>query len=196
MFFKIRVASDINEEYLITYKIKDGQTLEDIADDIYGDSGLWWIIALVNDNKDVYFDLPLDPNSVQTIANAKAKTVSGKITTGGTTLIIASGLAGVYGDDYFNGSTFQHLTGTNALQEITITDYEGQTGLFTFASASQINANDTYIIEDAPLDIALFSEYYDLLEEYNQARRDIVVLRADYITQFLSDVTKEVADNT
>jgi hypothetical protein len=196
LFFKVRVASDINEEYLITYKIRDGQTLEDIAEDIYGDAGLWWVIALVNDIEDVYFDLPLDPNSVQTIANAKAKTVSGKVTTGGTTSIIVGGIAGTYGDDHFNGSTFQHLTGTNATQDLIVTDYDGQTALFTFASASQINANDTFIIEDAPLNISLFTEYYDLLEDYNEARRDIVVLRPDYIPQFLSDVTKEVANNT
>jgi hypothetical protein len=196
LFFKITIGTTINEEFLIVYKINDGQTLEDIAEEVYGDSALWWVIAIINNIQDVYYDLPLDPNSVQTIANAKAKTVTGKITTGGTTSIIDNSLVELYGDDYFNGATFQHLTGTNATQELTITDYNGQTGTFTFASSSQININDTYIIEDAPLDLTLFSEYYDLLETYNEARRDIVVLRADYIAQFLSDVTKEVSDNS
>lgn len=196
LFFKIQVASTINSEYLIAYRIKDGQSLEDIANEVYGDTALWWVIALINNIADVFFDLPLSSTVLQTIAIAKGKTVNGTITSGGTTSIINSNIANTYTDDYFNLATFQHLTGTNAMQELTITDYDGQTGTFVFASASQINVGDTYIIEDAPLDNSLFAEYYDLLEIHNENRRSINVLRPDYIPQFLSDVAQEVSANT
>jgi hypothetical protein len=267
LFFKIQVTSDINNEYLINYEIQDGQTLEDISFDVYGDPKFWWIIALVNDIQDVIYDLPLDDSTVTKIATAKAKTVKGKITTAGTFSIVDSSLAGSYNDDYFNGNTFQHLTGTNATQTLTISDYTGATGEFkirqklilddasaftvggditgdgvsgndgvgvvysitdndvyvtvtsgTFVETNDVdNANpysaseatissytpslliskgDTWIIEDATLDTALFSSYYDLLETYNSNRRTIKVLRQDYLKKFMADVTKEVSDNT
>jgi hypothetical protein len=67
-------------------------------------------------------------------------------TTGGTTttLVDTTNLQGNYQDDYFNDYVIRHLTGTNAPQTLTITDYDDSTGTLTFATALAINAGDTY----------------------------------------------------
>ena len=65
----------------------------------------------------------------------------------------------------------------------------------TISLVGTINVGDEYKILNAPLDLALFTVYYDLLETYNNDRRDIKVIRPDYMKQFLADVTKEVSDN-
>ena len=48
-----------NESYLDQYDIKDGETPEIIAEKIYGDPGLHWIILMINEIIDPRFDWPL-----------------------------------------------------------------------------------------------------------------------------------------
>jgi hypothetical protein len=48
-----------NSSYFDEYDIKDGDTPEILADKIYGDSGLHWIILLINEIVDPRFDWPL-----------------------------------------------------------------------------------------------------------------------------------------
>jgi hypothetical protein len=67
-------------------------------------------------------------------------------TTGGstTTLIDTTNLQYNFKDDYWNGYVIEHLTGTNAPQTLTVTDYDDSTGTLTFSTANAINAGDTY----------------------------------------------------
>lgn len=57
------------------YRIKDGDRIEDLADKLYGDSGLHWIIMLMNQISDPLYEWPL--NTVEL-----ALYVSGKYGTG------------------------------------------------------------------------------------------------------------------
>jgi hypothetical protein len=70
-------------------------------------------------------------------------------TTGGstTTLIDTTNLKNKYKDDYWNLYTIKHLTGTNAPQTLTVTDYDDSTGTLTFSTANAINAGDTYRLQ-------------------------------------------------
>lgn len=73
---KYYFLNDINPEYLSTYDISDGESLESICVDQYKDPSLWWLIAILNDIEDIIFDLPLTEEILQTIARDLATTDS------------------------------------------------------------------------------------------------------------------------
>ena len=68
LFYKYHLATAIEEKYLQVYKITDGETLEDISNELYGDPEHFWTIIIVNDMLDPIFDLPLPEESIQEIA--------------------------------------------------------------------------------------------------------------------------------
>ena len=82
-------------------------------------------------------------------------------TTGGstTTLTDATNLLAKYKDDYFIDYTINHLTGTNAPQTLTVTDYDDSAGTLTFASANAIGVGDTYRLSSTLADNAGVLEY-------------------------------------
>jgi hypothetical protein len=59
-------TSDVknNESYYITHKIQDGESPIILADRLYDDSDLYWIIMLFNDIHDIQNDWPLDSVSL------------------------------------------------------------------------------------------------------------------------------------
>jgi hypothetical protein len=58
-----------NIEVIINYEIKDNDTMQTIAYDLYGDVNLWWIIAIFNDIKDPYNDWPLTQSQIIEVTN-------------------------------------------------------------------------------------------------------------------------------
>ena len=76
LFFKYYLITNIPDKYLATYNIKDGETLESIAEFIYGDTELWWVIAFINQIEDVIFDLPISQTAIQAMAKDQS-TING-----------------------------------------------------------------------------------------------------------------------
>lgn len=68
LFYKYYFQNDIDPIYLTTYRISDGESLESISHELYEDSSLWWLLAILNDIRDVIFDLPLDEDAIQEMA--------------------------------------------------------------------------------------------------------------------------------
>lgn len=68
LFYKYYFPNDIDPIYLTTYRISDGESLESISHELYEDSSLWWLLAILNDIRDVIFDLPLDEDAIQEMA--------------------------------------------------------------------------------------------------------------------------------
>lgn len=54
-----------------TYNIRSGQTPEEIADKLYDDPELHWVILMVNDITDRYHQWPLNENQFQAYINDK-----------------------------------------------------------------------------------------------------------------------------
>lgn len=68
IFRRVKIQESIrsNMSYYDEYDIQEGETPEIIADQIYGDSALHWIILLTNDIIDPRFDWPLtQPNLIE-----------------------------------------------------------------------------------------------------------------------------------
>ena len=62
--FKIKdiVNRDVFTE---SYIIKDGETLDTVSFNLYGDVKFWWILALLNDISDPFYGIPLTNESLR-----------------------------------------------------------------------------------------------------------------------------------
>lgn len=74
--WKYYFPNDVSSEYLSTYRMSDGENLESVSADLYTDSSLWWLLAMLNDITDIIFDIPLDEDALQAIARDLATTGS------------------------------------------------------------------------------------------------------------------------
>jgi hypothetical protein len=68
IFNKYILDDPIDDKYLFTKNLQDHETLESVAFDEYGDSELFWVLVIINDIRDMIFDLPLPDDVLQTIA--------------------------------------------------------------------------------------------------------------------------------
>lgn len=67
---------NFRDDQLMHYNVKDGDTIEKLAFDLYGSTEYWWIIALVNNFSDINFDFPATDEVIQMAARDEA-TVNG-----------------------------------------------------------------------------------------------------------------------
>lgn len=118
IFNKYILDDPIEDKYLFTKTMQENETLESVANDEYGDSELFWVLVILNDIRDMIFDMPLPDDVLQTIA-----------------------------------------------KQMTM-DSEGF------------------------LDLVVYGTNYDALQDENDQKRYIKVLKADFINEFLSDALK------
>jgi|TARA_R110001592_G_scaffold150083_2_gene375729 hypothetical protein len=67
-----------------TYDVKEGETPESIADKLYGDSELHWVIMLVNNITDRYHQWPMSSGQFLDYINDKYKNADGTSNVDGT----------------------------------------------------------------------------------------------------------------
>ena len=72
IFKKYILDDPIDPKHLFTKTLQDHETLESVALAEYGDTELFWVLVIINDIRDMVFDLPLPDNTIQEIARAMA----------------------------------------------------------------------------------------------------------------------------
>jgi len=72
VFYKYRLATDIDDKYLQVYSISDGESLEKISYELYNDTVYFWTIIIINNIFDPIFDLPLPEDAIQATARDKS----------------------------------------------------------------------------------------------------------------------------
>ena len=73
----IRTKVKVNTLFFDTYDVKEGETPEMIADKLYDDPELHWIVLMVNDITDRYHQWPMNQNQFLTYINDKYTNISG-----------------------------------------------------------------------------------------------------------------------
>ena len=73
----IRSKVKVNTLFFDTYDVKEGETPEMIADKLYDDPELHWIVLMVNDITDRYHQWPKNQNQFLTHINDKYSNISG-----------------------------------------------------------------------------------------------------------------------
>ena len=79
MLRRVKVRSKIrnNSALFDTYVVKEGETPEMIADKLYGDTQLHWIVLLFNDIADRYHQWPMTTGAFNKYVNDKYTNISG-----------------------------------------------------------------------------------------------------------------------
>ena len=73
----IRAKVKVNTLFFDTYDVREGETPEMIADKLYNDPELHWIVLMVNDITDRYHQWPKNQNQFLTYINDKYTNISG-----------------------------------------------------------------------------------------------------------------------
>jgi hypothetical protein len=73
IFRRIKVRSKLRDEIslLDTYTIEDGDKPETVAFKVYGSTDYFWVVCLMNDIRNVYYDWPLDSYAFEKYLNDK-----------------------------------------------------------------------------------------------------------------------------
>ena len=73
IFRRVKIRSKIadNVTLLDKYDVSEGEKPEDVAYKIYGDADYFWVVTLVNNIVNRYYDWPLDSYSFQQFINDK-----------------------------------------------------------------------------------------------------------------------------
>ncbi len=79
IFRRVKIRSKIadNVSLLDKYDVSEGEKPEDIAYKIYGDADYFWVVTLVNNIVNRYYDWPLDSYSFQQYINDKYSNPAG-----------------------------------------------------------------------------------------------------------------------
>jgi hypothetical protein len=70
IFNKYILTTPLEEKYLYIRILSEHDSLETVAFEEYADSSLFWVLVIINDIRDMVFDLPLPDDVLQTIAKA------------------------------------------------------------------------------------------------------------------------------
>ena len=73
----VRTKAKTNMVMFETYDVKEGETPEMIADKLYGDSTLHWVVLMVNDITDRYHQWPMTQQQFLQYVNDKYKKADG-----------------------------------------------------------------------------------------------------------------------
>jgi hypothetical protein len=68
IFNKYILTTPLEDKYLYIKTLGEHDTLESVAFEEYGDSSLFWVLVIINDIRDMIFDLPLPDEVLQIIA--------------------------------------------------------------------------------------------------------------------------------
>lgn len=168
------------------YTLRDGERPDTIANDYYGDSKLNWLVMLSNDIIDPYFEWHLS----QTQLDAHLISKYGSLALAGSTVLWYEKPAEVLYTDIATGLLFLTQTELDLL-----TDQSGWKASIP-GDVTRIS-KDAYENSDlAPLqDLTGFSAVFalDHEEELNESRRDIRLIRREFLPVILRDL-KELLD--
>lgn len=184
---RISVRENIADKLSLFYPyyLKDGDTPEIIASKYYGDPTKHWVVLMINNIEDAFFDLPLPQAEFEKYLDEKYR---------------AEGiLAGRTGTEYARITININPPGYKAT--ITTTDlYTGVSTTETFyideKAYSSGYAESTFDYTDTTIQVGNIQytqtkstfTIYDYEYELNEAKRNIKLLRKDYLKQFENEV--------
>lgn len=201
IFARFNINSSIvdNASAFYKYQVEDGDTPEIIAYKQYGDQELHWIIIMVNQISDPLFDLPLQLNSLEekiikqygysSIANAYStihhyelevknilSEVNGPITTTTNTSIVTL--------EQYNYSSNAIVT-----QPPNITNTKNVTFY-----ANNSNANSATVATLTIESVYKPVYVYDYEVELNESKRQIKILKPQYVESLIDEVGRVLND--
>lgn len=162
LFRRYKLSDNARRAALQFYKylVPEGETPEQVANTIYDDPNLHWVIMIINDMSDIYEQWPLDQQSLEELVYSKYDNPdavhhneTNRITDSEGNLVVREGLT------VQPGWTYEYLYSQSPVVKRTL----------TFAT-------DTYAVTN-----------YDYEERLNDAKREIDLLKPQFLQAFIAD---------
>jgi hypothetical protein len=166
-----------NSSAFYKYTIKDSDTPEIIAAKFYDNVERHWIVLLFNDIIDPQYDWPLKSDTLIKYINTKYSTVeyANTANTLVTGLSWAQNISHVQA--YYKIITRTSADGTDIVEKITV-------DANTYANVATSSA--TYTLADGTTTVETITKekqtYYDYEMEVNESKRDIKLLKNDFVS--------------
>ena len=165
-----------NESAFYKYTVKDSDTPEIIASKFYDDPERHWVVLLFNDIIDPQFDWPLNYNSFIDFVSEKYSANGAANTTVQTGLEWAKDVNNV--KEYYKVITRTSSDGTEIIEKIEV---DANTYANVGTSSSSYTLQDgSSITESITTDT---KTYYDYENELNEAKREIKILKEEFVSQ-------------
>lgn len=176
-------SSDLkkNSAAYYKYKIKDGDTPENLAFKIYGSSEKHWIILTMNDIVDPIYEWPLSQRSIAKFIETKYSSPSFSDTA--NTAVSGTSWAKNNTQAYYKIETRTNLS-NGLFKKSTIT-----VDANTYNNVTTSTTNYT-LTDGTPLRVEVSKEtenYYDYETQLNENKREIIILKPE----FSKDVDEE-----
>jgi hypothetical protein len=190
----IIVRSAIREKYsdklsiYYPYNLQEGDTPEIIASKYYGDPERHWIVMLANDIINPFFDFPLTYQLFEKHLDVKYKTEGDLIgRTGSEYAKITTNISPLGYRAHI--TTTDNISGVSVTETIYIDDkaYNGgengyDDSIFNYASSTTEEEGIVVTVEKEMFTI------YDYESELNEAKREIKLIRKEYVPQLESEL--------
>lgn len=191
--FKLRSQVLTNAYAFYKYQIEDGETPEIIAYKEYGEPTYHWIICLINDISDPQFDFPLPRDAFERklIKQYNLNSISEAYSTIHhyelevvNTLNIVNGSSSTTTKNY-TISLDQYNYSTNSLSNITLDIPTTQVYPFNANNSDPTSANTaSLVVKQTYRSVSI----YDYEDELNEEKREIVLLKTQYIEPLLFEL--------
>lgn len=178
ILFRLKIFNDLKANATSYYEVQltDKDTLEILAEKVYGNPEYHWIIALTNDMTDPLFDWPMEYSIYTKFLNSK------------------------YGSFANATNQIHHYECSIARKD----DYSGKTDTISYnVDFSTYNAASKYAYTTYTLDSGITIEETirytavtasEFEEAENEARRKIKVIRAEFLPQILAEFDQALTD--
>jgi len=170
-----------NSSLFYPYNIQDGDTPEMIASKYYGSPEKHWIVLLFNNIIDPQYDWPLDQRTIIKYINNKysASEYADTANTNISGLTWSMNANNVYA--YYKTVT---RVGTTDASPVTITEkiqVDANTYANVIVTTNNYTLNNSTIVAETTTKQK--QTYYDYEIDANEAKRQIKLLRAEYVTE-------------
>jgi len=165
------------------YLIKDGDTPENIASKIYGSPERHWVVLAMNDIIDPIFQWPLSQRTIIKFIEAK---------------YIDNASAGQTGLSWATNnihSYFKVITQTNNSSGTSIKN-KLNVDANTYASITE-TTNNINLVDGSNITISVTKEtktYYDHELEFNEIKRNIILLKPQFIPEVEAEFLRVISD--
>lgn len=176
-----------NENAFYKYSIKDSDTPEIIAHKFYGHSERHWIVLMFNDIIDPQFDWPMQYNTFINFVGEKYSANGAANTTVQTGLEWAQDVNNV--QSYYKVITRTSGDGTTIQEKIEV---DANTYANVGASTTSYTLSDSSTITET---ISTETKtYYEYENELNEAKREIKLLKTDFISAVENEFKRVVSE--
>lgn len=180
------------------YDVRDGETPENLAFELYGDTNFHWIILHTNEILDPRFDWPLDTfnlvqftegkygniNAVHHFEDIEGNIVSGNVTIQSSDAFISFNVGSAVVNNTNEGIGFVTSKSSNSSMDVRVTKGGFQSGnQIKLATNNLITANitSTAILSGIPVTNLVYED------RVNESKRRIKILKPQFIEKIVRD---------